>query len=85
MGKCERDNCQGSSTEVPIWRTQDLVPLPINDIVFSKSFSFLEAGTTAFLKRPRYKSQDLFLEVALAIFLTCATWESFPVNGTEKC
>ena len=44
---------------------QLLVPLPINDIVFSKSFPVLEAGTITVLKRLRYKSQHFFLEVVL--------------------
>ncbi len=43
-----------------------LVPLPINDIVFSNWPSVLGAGTTAFLKRLNHKTQVFFLEVALA-------------------
>ena len=43
-----------------------LVPLPISDIVFLKSFSLLEAGTIAVLKRLGSRSEAFFLEVALA-------------------
>ena len=47
-----------------LWR---LVPFPIIVIVFLKLSRVLGAGTTAVLKRLDYKTQDLFLEVALAL------------------
>jgi hypothetical protein len=43
------------------------MPLPTGDIVFSKSFRVLEAGTTAFLKKvPQKRSQDFLIQVAAA-------------------